>query len=348
VNYWDVHHPYEGVEPYIEDVQSSRPAPDWPDKDAIKEHEQATGFRTAALWPNGKWVESNYHQKGAYEERPYPTEITSREDVEYLIDGYDASIRKVDTYIARILTTLERNGIRDETAIIITADHGDALGEHGIYTEHAFPHPPCQQVPMIVSWPGVTESTDSRRIESQIIQFDLIPTICELQGISVPEAWDAESFRSALMGESFSGRDVVVTGHGILTFGRAVYKDEWVYIRLLHPGIQSYPGLYNDPEMPESGLELLHNREEDPHMMTNLIGKNETRAQKMRHRLDSWITDSLATTDSCGRDPLAEMATTRGPYLYSDPETVAEVYEKLGKSDDQVRRIRRSIEQFAR
>ena len=366
VNYWDVHHPYEGVAEHVEDVRESGPAAAWPDADAIDDQQDVTGPRTADSWPTAP-TESSDDER----EWPFPTRIENRADVEHLLDGYDAAIRKVDAAVGTLLERLEDAGVREETAIVVTGDHGEAFGEHGIYAEHAFPHRACQRVPMIVSWPDVTDGAASgdgertntgegtaneagRPVEEFVHQFDLMPTICELFDINVPAGWDAEPFTAALRGDSFDGREFVVCGHGIYTFGRAVYTEDWVYIRLLHPGVFSFPGLYNDPDLPNAGLELLHDRGDDPHLTENLIEERPEVADRLRARLDRWLTEHVSTgwrdrkpIDGRGRDPLARMASF-GPYLYYDPDALLDQYRESDRSAGQVAAIERSLDAFPR
>ena len=62
-----------------------------------------------------------------------PDAVSSRRDFEHMITGYDASIAYVDSHVAQVLDELDRQGVLDDAAIIISADHGDAFGEHGRY-----------------------------------------------------------------------------------------------------------------------------------------------------------------------------------------------------------------------
>jgi len=109
-------------------------------------------------------------------------------------------------------------------------------------------------VPLIVSWPGVTTgNVAGTAVDEQVYQFDLVPTLCDLVGINVPEGWSGRSFAPALAGDAFEGRDYLVCGHGIYTYGRSVYSGDWVYSRLIHPGVYSLPRTYNDPDLPNWG-----------------------------------------------------------------------------------------------
>ena len=344
VNYWDVHHPYVGVEPFAEEVRESGPAAPWPDEEALDAQQGMTGMHCADLWTGPRHagdreVEDNRFQHGDWQ---MPMRYQDRDDVEQLVDGYDGGVRKVDTEITRLLEKLEAEGVREDTAIVITGDHGEALGEHGIYAEHSMAHPACQNVPLIVHWPGVTDGQAGAVVDEHVYQFDLMATICDLAGLDLPSKWDAEPFTPALRGEGFDGRDALVCSHGIYIYSRAVYRDDWVYIRLLHPGVFSVPGLYNDPDLPNRGLELLHDLSSDPHMTENLVGEHPEVAAELRSHLDGWNADVIATEDADGRDPLGEMAATDGPFLYLTPEELIEFYERNGRSQEQIDTVRRS------
>lgn len=352
VNYWDVHHPYLGVDAYADEVRESGEAAPWPDQRAIDDQQDAIGPRTADQWPTPSQYDDGEYDP-TYAEWPMPERYADRETVEHLIDGYDAAIRKVDDYVATLLEKLAAAGVREETAVVITADHGEALGEHGIYAEHAMPHRPCQRVPLIVSWPGVTDGSAGTAVDGYVYQFDLMPTICELFDVPVPAGWDAESFAGALRGDGFDGRESVVSGHGIYTFGRALYRDDWAYVRLLHPGVFAYPGLYNDPEtLPGRGLEILHDLEADPHMTENLIADRPEVAAEMRGELDAWLAEHVSTgwheqqpPAARGRDPLAQMCTD-GPFLYVDPDAFLEHYRETDRSTERIAALERSLSAY--
>jgi arylsulfatase A-like enzyme len=343
VNYWDVHHPYNGIDDIVEGVRASGDGPGWIDQDVIDAQQGMTGVRSADLWPSEDHYREREIEDGIVDHGEWgmPVDITDESDVAHIVDGYDASIRKVDRAVERLLETLEAQGVREETAVIVTADHGDALGEHGIYAEHAFAHPPCQQVPMIVSWPGVTDDAAGAHIDGQIYQFDMLATLCDLAGLEVPAGWDADPFTEGLQEGAFEGRDRLVCGQGIYTFSRAVYEDDWVYIRLLHPGSLSVPGLYNQPDAPGNGLELLHDRSEDPGMTENLIAERPEKADELRAALDGWTTEMITTSDADGSDPLARMAVEAAPDLYTDPADLADLYRELGRSERQIEVVER-------
>ena len=366
VNYWDVHHPYQDIAEHVEPIRESGSRPAWPDEDTLASQEGMTGIRTRELWPSPAGPDSSWYaeESGVW---PMPDSFDSRGDVERLIDGYDASVRKVDAEIAILLDALDDHDIREETAIVVTGDHGEALGEHGIYAEHALPHLACQRVPLLLSWPGLTTGADENTdidaanvagtsVDEYVYQFDLMPTLCELFDIPVPDGWAAESFQPALIADQrgeFSGREFLVCGHGIYTFGRALYRNGWMYARLLHPGVFSLPGQYNDPELPNGGLEMLYDLETDLHQSRNVIDKNPDTATEMRATLDRWLSDQISDrwydnqpVETRGRDPLTQMC-TEGPYFYVNPGDLLDVYRNEKGHDQQADRLEEILAKFS-
>jgi arylsulfatase A-like enzyme len=65
-----------------------------------------------------------------------PDEIRTRADFVHLINGYDGAIMYWDHHFGRLLDAIESLGLRDEVAIVVSADHGEAFGELGAYGEH--------------------------------------------------------------------------------------------------------------------------------------------------------------------------------------------------------------------
>ncbi|MFB6147054.1 MAG: sulfatase [Halobacteriaceae archaeon] len=321
VNYWDVHHPYRGVEEFRDQVRESGPAPAWPTDAAVASHQGMTGLRCADRWASPGAADDDAFREAYGED--WPVHVGSRADADPILDGYDAAVRAVDSEIAALLEALESAGVREDTAVVVTADHGEALGEHGIYADHAMAHPPCQRVPMVVDWPGVTDGAAGRLVDGKVYQFDLVATLCDLAGAPVPDGWHAEPLTGALRDPAgFDGRRRLVCGHGIYTYGRAVYDGDWVYTRLLHPGVFALPGQYNDPDLPDGGLELLHDVAADPHLTTNLASDRPGKAAELRADLDDWLTDRLA--ENGGTDPLVRTAAETGPFLYVTPESLRE------------------------
>lgn len=113
-----------------------------------------------------------------------PNEISDAERRE-LIDSYDAEIRYLDDCLADFIDTLESMGLREETLVIVTADHGDAFGEEGRFghPRHLLDALVC--VPMVLDGPTVPPT----EVAGPASLLDVAPTILEVAGVSTADAF---------------------------------------------------------------------------------------------------------------------------------------------------------------
>jgi glycosyltransferase involved in cell wall biosynthesis len=105
------------------------------------------------------------------------------DDVRYYRARYDGCIRKCDAIVARLLDGLKTLGIYDDTLFILTADHGEALGENGIFFFHGVTVTPEQiHVPLIIK-PQTDSLSMPKKLATHISTMDLMPTILSACGI---------------------------------------------------------------------------------------------------------------------------------------------------------------------
>ena len=101
---------------------------------------------------------------------------------------YLGEIAFVDAQIGRILDAIAQSAFVDRTAIVVTSDHGEAFGEHGMY-RHGFElWEPLIRVPLIFYVPGIAP----RSISVRRSLIDLVPTILDLMGVPLPNGQDAD------------------------------------------------------------------------------------------------------------------------------------------------------------
>jgi choline-sulfatase len=117
--------------------------------------------------------------------------------------GYYAAISLVDDHLGTILETLEREGLADEAVVVVTSDHGDMLGERGLWYKMA-PFEPSIRVPLIVHCP---RRFAARRVAGAVSLLDLAPTLVELGGAAM-DGVDGVSLTGAIAGEDVPVRDV--------------------------------------------------------------------------------------------------------------------------------------------
>ena len=120
-----------------------------------------------------------------------------------LIHGYLACVSYVDAQIGRIISELQRLGLRDNTAIMLWGDHGWHLGEHTLWGK-ATNFEIATRCPLIVSSPHAKR--DSRSSDTLVELLDMYPSLCELAGLPVPEHVEGESFVPILRNNARRGK----------------------------------------------------------------------------------------------------------------------------------------------
>jgi arylsulfatase A-like enzyme len=320
ITYWDPHTDYLQGPEWTDRAAGSGPPPDWPDQAAIDRHAEVYGPRTAL----------DLHYVGGPRSSPtphnMPEAIRTRADFEHLINGYDGAILYWDHHFGRLLAAIESMGLTEETAIVVSADHGEAFGELGSYGEHALASEPVHRLPMIVHWPGVTAGGSD---DSLLYNIDYAPTICEMLGVPLPEKWQGASFAAALRGERPEQREYLVLGHGAHTFQRSVRTRDHLYIRTYHPGSI------------RAEWESLFDVTNDPHLEHNLLDKEPELLARMRSHLLEWW-HRYAATPGALPDPM-QISLQAGPTLYARPEEYAAHLRATGRAglaDDLEARLR--------
>jgi arylsulfatase A-like enzyme len=277
VHFWDPHIPYLEEAEWVSLAAEAGDVPTLPDENTIEAHREIYGPHSALdLYEgDGTWSVPPPRSPNPVS---MPDAITSRADFELMVNGYDGAIAYFDHNLGNILDTLTDLGIYDETAIVVTSDHGECLGENGCYGDHPMANEASHHVPMVVRWPGVTDRLESqqRKVPALVYQFDICPTLCEMLGLEVPPGWEAESFAPAIRGEPFHGRSQLVFSHGAYTYQRALRTHEHLYIRTLHPGLWRLEH------------EQLYEIAVDPHMQRDLAVERTDEVRRFGEILEEW------------------------------------------------------------
>jgi arylsulfatase A-like enzyme/tetratricopeptide (TPR) repeat protein len=105
------------------------------------------------------------------------------------LTGYDGEITFADAQVGRLIEWLERSGLKENTVVIITADHGEGLGSHGESEHGYYVYDYAVRVPLIVRMPG----TSGLRIGAQVRTTDIMPTILDAVGREAAGNIDGQS-----------------------------------------------------------------------------------------------------------------------------------------------------------
>ena len=114
-------------------------------------------------------------EAGQYE----PTEA----DKQQIRNLYYAGVTQADHAIGSVLDELERAGVLENTIVVVTSDHGEELGEHGVW-EHNWMYQTNLEIPLIIRWPG--QLPGGVRVRPLVDSVDLMPTLCDLMGLELP------------------------------------------------------------------------------------------------------------------------------------------------------------------
>jgi arylsulfatase A-like enzyme len=215
-----------------------------------------------------------------------------------MFDGYDCGVLMADQYVGRLMNLLADLGIDDDTAIMLSSDHGENLGEMNVYGDHQTADQLTTRIPMLLRWPGKVESG---RYSAKHYHLDVTATLLELVGRKVPDAWDGIGFAESLMAGRDEGREALVLSQAAWACQRGVRFGDWLYLNTRHDAFH----LWED--------EMLFNIKADPHQQVNLVGNHASELGQGRDLLASWRGDQLAEA-ARGRDPHDNVMAEGGPY----------------------------------
>lgn len=299
---------YDDLEPDPRDsaVQVERPADEVVDA-FLAWLEREPGARFFA-WVHVFDVHDPYEPPEGYSDLPSP---------------YDGELAFVDAQLGRLLEALDERGLRESTLVVVTADHGEGLGDHGEGTHGLLVYDSTTHVPLILSWPGRIEP---RVVGSPVALVDLHPTVVELCGGRPSSLVEGRSLVPALQGQPLDPRPVYSESeYPLRSFGWApltALRDEgWKYI-----------------QAPD---EELYDTARDPGELKDLAEAEPGRARAMREELHQWLGDlSRREAEAIESAPEAAMNLAALGYVEGltdiegigledlrDPKEVLEVYK---------------------
>ena len=223
-----------------------------------------------------------------------------RKTLNWIYRSYYGAITHIDREVGAILKTLEETGQAKNTIVVFTSDHGDQLLEHGLMGKNVF-FEASVRVPLMMRWPG--------RIKPQAVSnltetIDVMPTLMELCGLTVPEDCHGRSLKPLVAGAAgtYQARDMVFSENiipEVITAGSLdfEFKPGEGIKGIRHPDakmIRTERWKYN--YYPE-GYEELYDLENDPLELGNLAGDASRRAviAELKGEILDWLITSTET-----------------------------------------------------
>ncbi len=290
VNYWDPHTPYRTPEEFGNPF-ADEPLPEWMTEEMLERHKQKVGPHSAS--------EINMFNSDTNPKFPrYPGAIKDMDGLRAMVDGYDCGIRYMDEHIGRLLQQLEQQGVLDDTIIIVTADHGENMGELGIYGEHGTADQGTCRIPMIIRWPGMKQGHEDNGLHYHL---DLLPTLADMLGSEAKPSWDGTSYADALKEGRDQSRPYVVVSQCAHVCQRSVRFKDWLYIRTYHDGYHLFD------------KEMLYNLKQDPYEQHNVATEHPQVCMEAVYHLNDWHDDMMQSMPY-DVDPLWTVMREGGPH----------------------------------
>lgn len=131
------------------------------------------------------------------------------EDVAHVAALYDGAVTWADACFGRFMAGLSARGLLDRVTIVVLSDHGEELGENGVFAHRATLDDEVTRVPLLVRLPGGAHG--GRRVSDLVELVDVAPTLLDLAGVNAALYGDGRSLRPALDGSGTVGRPFVLS-----------------------------------------------------------------------------------------------------------------------------------------
>jgi len=200
-----------------------------------------------------------------------------------ITDLYDGEISYLDYQLGRLFDWMEKSGRIDDTMIVIMADHGESLGERGIFKHSTLLYNEQARVPMIIYLPGLP----ARTIADYVSTIDLGPTMLNAVGLDYPIECAGVNLVPLMRGEAFVHPPV---------YGEQTTQDVSPFVlpeKSVSPEQKKYMIISQD------GFKLIYNRDHysfelfdltnDPREVHNLYNRMPEKAAELKGRLGRFI-----------------------------------------------------------
>ena len=264
-----VHAPYDAHEPWFSEWHQLEPR-----------GQGVQQVRTTPLTPHD---EDGWRQESKFMERlkepPLPEWEDLRDDrLQLATDLYDSGIAYADAQIGRLLDRLQELGLEDDTLVILTSDHGEALGEKGL-AGHSQLYELNLMVPLVIALPDASGA--GSRVKTQVRQMDIAPTVHQVAGLKVDQPLDGQSLLPLIEDPSAEFPGVARSYGGSANAGISLrVNNRWKYV-YQH---SSWPPLHDQRQ--------LFDLTSDPEEENNLAAESEREAAFFNQVYEGYKADS--------------------------------------------------------
>jgi len=191
-------------------------------------------------------------------------------DLSYYISQYDGEIKFTDEQIGLVLKELRNLGLENNTLIIITADHGETLGDHNLYFCHSgHLYDDLLRVPLVIKFNKIFPK--NKIITKQVQTIDIATTILEILQINIPLSFKGKSLNSLIKNNNSNFRTLAFAEAFMGYHIRAIRTDRWKLI-------------YS-----ESNKYELYDLKNDPKELNNIINIADEQFKLLKQELNNWF-----------------------------------------------------------
>ncbi|MEY2980265.1 MAG: hypothetical protein RL562_492 [Planctomycetota bacterium] len=204
------------------------------------------------------------------------------ETVRTQLAEYYALIEHLDVQVGRVLRRLAELGLADNTVVVYAADHGLALGSHGLLGKQSL-YEHSMGTPVLLAGPGIPRGSS----DALVYLFDLFPTLCGLTGVDVPTGVEGHDLGPVMRGDREAVRGSLFTLYR--DSQRAVRDQRYKLIRLTR-----------------TGKTMLFDLARDPHELTDLadLPSSAPRVGQMLEEMRRWQAETGDTQPLMPADPI--------------------------------------------
>ena len=260
------------------------------------------------LPPGSSWDRSGGSDLLIRLKREGPTE----RDVEFLTAYYDAGVRYIDEHgLGPLLAALDEFDLADDTLLVLTADHGEEIFEHGSVL-HGYPYDETARVPLVFRGPGIP---NGKRVPQLAALVDLMPTILSLLSLPIPKHVQGRDLGpllrdlGPLLRDAGPVNDAVYVDGGKPTYPSSVIADldgrRWSYFAPVEGRLS------DDRRVFQAGTGQLFALDEDPAQQRDLAAHEPDVARRLEERLLAWFDANETLARRLGPGASLETLSTR-------------------------------------
>lgn len=238
-NCFDPHHPFDPPKEYLDRFK-------FDDMPLPSIHPNEADAKTTFQKLDRIWAHNNPGE--------FHVEMMTDDDRRKVYAAYMAMVTLIDDQVGRILDTLEETGQAADTLVVFMSDHGEMLGDHGIYFKGPHFYDCQMRVPLIMRWPN-GQVLENRQVNGFVELIDLMPTFLEAAGLEIPSAVQGKSLLPLLLGgdeQECCGDQVYAEYYNAWThkeaYGTMLRTENWKIVVYHGTNQGEFYDLKNDPQ----------------------------------------------------------------------------------------------------